>query len=121
MSHRFPFLSHRSSPGAFHLIPHLRQLRLHLLAVVALNFDDAVFDRSAGAAEFFQLLPQRYNRLVAGPGRSDAFDDDEGSELVPSPTRQIVSRVVGAIWLSRISWANYQASDKHVPNGWLTE
>jgi hypothetical protein len=44
---------HRDLPSRpFHLIPQLTQPGLHLLAMVALNLDHAVFDGAAGATQF---------------------------------------------------------------------
>src|SRR5437588_7935043 len=57
---------YRLSPGALHLISHLRQLRLHLIAVVALNLNHPVFDRAAGATQLFQLLRQGRNFILIG-------------------------------------------------------
>ena len=61
----FSKLTHLPS-GTFHLIPHLRQLRLYLIAVVALNLNHPVFDRAAGATQLFQLLRQGCNFILIG-------------------------------------------------------
>lgn len=60
--------------SSFHFVAEFGQFCLHFVAVVALNFDCAVFDGAPGATEFLQLLGQGCDFCGSGRNTGDYSD-----------------------------------------------
>src|SRR5579884_14028 len=72
------------STYTFHFVAQFGQFGLYLITVIALYFDGAVFDGTAGAAEFLELLSEGGQNLITGGYSGDDGDGFSAAMLAVS-------------------------------------